>query len=242
MTGNSVHYIIPPGISPHIYEIKLSSLKGIYNADLFVYIGSGEPYMEGLLQSIPEERKVRLLDIKGLHIIEDEDHHHKHPAVWLDPDNATVIAQSLTKKLGQIDPENKKKYEEKLKKFMEKITELKNYGLKKIGSLKTKKFISYHYAWPYFTEAFGLEYAGVIEMGHGREPTPKHLINIINTIKRYRIKSIFASRQFYNGKYIRLIKSSVNVKVIFLDPFGINRGYIDMMKHNIDMVYKGLSQ
>ncbi len=240
ITGEKVYYIIPPNTSPHTYEIKFSSLKGVYDADLFVYIGSGEPPIEGLLQSIPEEKRIKLLDLKELNVIEDEDHHHKHPAIWLNPDNAVVIAKYITKKLEQIDPENKENYEKRFKKFVEKITELKNYGLKKIGSLKNKKFISYHYAWPYFTQAFGLEYVGVVEMGHGREPTPKHLINLINTIKKYKIKSIFASKQFYNRKYISLIKNNTNVNVVFLDPFGIDKGYLDMMKFNIDRVYEGL--
>ncbi|MBK3331490.1 zinc ABC transporter substrate-binding protein [Persephonella atlantica] len=242
ITGSNVHYIIPPGVSPHIYEIKFSSLKGIYNADLFVYIGSGEPHMKGLLQSIPEEKKVRLLNLKGLHIIEDEDHHHKHPAIWLDPENAITIAKHIEKKLEKIDPKNREEYRRRLDTFVRRVKEIKNYGIEKFKKLKNRKFISYHYAWPYFTQAFHLEYAGVIEMGHGREPTPGHIMSIINTIKKYRIKTIFASKQFYNKKYISLIKNSVDVKVVFLDPFGIDRKYIDMMRYNIDMVYKGLSQ
>jgi len=55
-------------------------------------------------------------------------------------------------------------------------------------------------------------------MGHGREPTPKHLIKIINLIKKHRIRSIFASVQFYNKKYITLIKNQANITVVFLDP------------------------
>ncbi|HEV09227.1 MAG TPA: zinc ABC transporter substrate-binding protein, partial [Sulfurihydrogenibium azorense] len=36
-------YIIPPNINYHLYEYKPQDLKKIYKADLFVFVGSGEP-------------------------------------------------------------------------------------------------------------------------------------------------------------------------------------------------------
>lgn len=244
ISGEKVSYLIPPGVSFHIYEFKISDLQKAYKADLFVYLGAGEPKLSGLLESIPKNKRVKVIDIKGLKLLEDkdEDEHSVHPVLWLDPDNAAVLAKFFAKKLSILDPENKSEYQRNLSNFLEKLKNLKEYGKKKIGSLKNKKFISYHYAWPYFTKAFGLDYVGVIEMGHGREPTPKHILNLIRIIKKYRIKSIFAAKQFYNRKYGELIVREAGVKIIFLDPFGINKNYIEMMKFNIDRVYQGLSQ
>jgi len=247
ITGRETGYLIPPGVSPHIYELKASDLKKvyIYKSDLFIYIGSGEPQLTGLLESIPPERRIKIIDIKGLTLLgeeEDKHHHHVHPALWLDPENAIVIARYIENRLEKISPENAAIYRKNLKEFIHRAEEIKNYGIKKFSKLKKKKFISYHYAWPYFTRAFGLEYAGVVEMGHGREPTPKHLIHLIRLIKKENIRSIFAAVQFYNEKYGKLIKKETGVDIVFLDPFGIKMNYIQMMKYNIDRVYTGLSQ
>ena len=241
ITGEKTGYLIPPNVSPHIYEFKTSDMKNAYKSDLFVYIGTGEPKLTGLIESIPEEKQIKIIDIKGLKLVKEEDH-HIHPAVWLDPDNAVVIAKYIETRLEKIDRSNSDKYRKNLENFIKEVKQLKTYGTKKFSTLKNKKFISYHYAWPYFTEAFGLEYVGVIEMGHGREPTPKHLIKIINLIKKYRIKSIFASVQFYNKKYISLLKNQININVVFLDPFGVKDDYLIMMRNNIDRIYTGLSQ
>lgn len=101
--------------------------------------------------------------------------------------------------------------------------------------------MSYHYEFPYFVNRFGLIYLAEIEMGHGREPTPKHLMEVINKIKSNNIKTIFTSKQFYNKKVIDLIVSKTGVKVIFLDSQGENNDYIQMMRYNIDKVYEGLN-
>ncbi|SNZ02211.1 zinc transport system substrate-binding protein [Persephonella hydrogeniphila] len=244
ITGDKTGYLIPPNASPHIYEFKTSDIRKAYKSDLFIYIGSGEPKLTGILESIPENRKIKIIDIKGLKLLGEEEHEEKHihPAVWLDPDNAVVIARFIEKKIEKIDPSKKDYYRKNLEKFVKEIRDIKEYGLGKFSHLKNKKFISYHYAWPYFVRAFGLEYAGVIEMGHGREPTPKHLIKIISTIKKYRIPSIFVSVQFYNPRYIKLIKREVSINIVYLDPFGIKNDYIQMMKENIDKIFNGLNQ
>ncbi|WP_029521575.1 metal ABC transporter substrate-binding protein [Persephonella sp. IF05-L8] len=239
--GEKVEYLIPPGVSPHVYELRISQLKQAYKADLFVFLGTGEPKLTGLLESIPENKKIRIIDIPNLKLLKEEDG-EIHPALWLDPDNAKIIAEYITKKLSEIDPANKEIYQQNLQKFLKQVEEVQEYGENKFNNLPDKKFISYHYAWPYFTKAFGLEYVAVIEMGHGREPTPQHLLKIIKLIKKYKISAIFAAKQFYNPRYTRLITDQTGVKVVFLDPFGINKDYIQMLRFNIDQIYRAKTQ
>ncbi|WP_457638800.1 metal ABC transporter substrate-binding protein [Persephonella sp.] len=246
VSGTQVKYLIPPDASPHLYEPRAGQLKEAYQADLFVYIGSGEPKLTGLLQSIPEDKKIKVINIPGLKLYgeepEEHEHHHVHPAVWLDPKNAVVIARFTADRLAEIDPANADIYRKNLEIFTQKAKTLEKKWKEKISQLKNKKFISYHYAWIYLTNAFGLEYAGVIEMGHGREPTVRHIMKIIKTIKKHRIKTIFSAVQFYNERYIQLIKRETGVSVELLDPFGINKNYIQMMEYNLKKVYTGLSQ
>ncbi|NPA12916.1 MAG: zinc ABC transporter substrate-binding protein [Aquificae bacterium] len=239
ISGEKVEYLIPPNVSPHIYSVKPQQLKKIQEADLFVYVGNFEHSLEKYITTLPKGKVIEILKIKGLKLIEEE-HHHIHPAVWLDPSNGIVIARYFAEKLSQLDPENREEYYKNLKSFEATLKQLKEEGIQKISTLKNKKFISYHYAWVYFTQAFGLEYIGVIERGHGREPTPKQIKKIITLIKKYKIPVIFSAKQFYNKKYVDLIVKYTGVKVVFLDPFGVDKDYIQMMDFNINQVYKNL--
>ncbi|ACO03020.1 MAG TPA: zinc ABC transporter substrate-binding protein [Persephonella sp.] len=241
-----VRYLIPPDVSLHFYEYKSSDIKAVFKADLFLYIGSGEPNIKGILRNVRGEA-VKVSRIKGIYTIdhfefgEDHDHHSEiHPALWLHPMNGIKIAEFVYKKLSQIDSKNKEYYRKNFERFKRAIETLYTEWKDRFKDLKKRYFISYHYTWPYFTQAFDLVYLDVIELGHGREPTPKHLLGVIKKIKKYRIKSIFAAKQFYNSKYGRLIKDQTGVNIILLDPFGSGKDYIQMLRYNIQNVYRSL--
>ncbi len=242
-----ITYIIPPNVSVHFYEYKVSDIKEVFHSDIFVFIGSGEPNIDNLVKNA-KGKKIKVIGLKNLHRITSfefsHEHHHSgekvHPAVWLDPYNGYVIAEAVYKIASEIDPENKDFYKKNLEIFKRKVEKVLKEGKEKIASLKDRYFISYHYAWPYFTEAFGFIYLDVIELGHEREPTLKHLLEIIKKIKKYNIKSIFAAKQFYNPRYGELIRKQTGVDIVFLDPFGENKDYIDMLLFNINKVYQHL--
>ncbi|NPA52190.1 MAG: zinc ABC transporter substrate-binding protein [Aquificae bacterium] len=244
------HYVIPPQASVHFYEYKISDIKLIYEADLFLYIGVGEPNLEKITRTKAKGEVIKLINLKDLNLIykfefehnhsNEENHKNPHPAIWLDPINAKIIAKHILSKLRDLDPENMYYYQTNFEKFSKEVDTVLKYGTNKFSTLRNRYFISYHYTWPYFTKRFGLIYLDVIELGHGREPTAKHILNIIKQINRFKIKAIFASVQFYNKKYTDLIIRSTNVKVVLLDPFGIDKTYIQMIKYNIDKIYDNL--
>ncbi len=242
-----VKYIIPPDVSLHFYEYKSSDIKAVFKADLFIYIGSGEPNIDGILRNVRKEA-VNISKVKGIYTIDHfdftddhEDHHSEiHPALWLHPLNGIKIGEFVYKKLCEIDSKNKDYYRKRYEKFRHDLERLYIEWKNKFKKVKNRYFISYHFTWPYFTQAFDLIYLDVVEIGHGREPTPKHILEIIKKIKKYKIRSIFAARQFYNEKYGRLIKENTNVKIVFLDPFGTDKDYIQMMRYNIEKVYRSL--
>ena len=254
-----VNYIIPSNVSFHIYEYKISDLKKIKGADIFVYLGSGEPNINSLLRvakgkiinvgkAIPENMLITEFEFEedNHHSVKEENHHHHHnetfhPAVWLDPRLSILIADKYYKTLIKIDPKNKKYYQKNLNDFINKSLKLYLKWKTKFSHLKNRYFISYHYLYPYLTRAFSLEYLAVIELGHGREPTIKHILNIDRLIREKNIKYIFVSKQFYNPKYLALIKKA-GIKVIYLDPIGADKGYIDMMEDLLKNIYRGLKQ
>jgi len=250
----SSNYIIPPNVSFHIYEYKFSDMKKVSQSDIFLYIGAGEPNIDKLVK-IAKGKKIKVGALKGIELVRSfefgEEHHHEkhhhheedfHPAIWLDPVNALIIAVNIKNTLQKLDPKNSNYYEKNYLKFQNEVVKQFNHWFKKYQKLKRRDFISYHYLWIYLTRRYKLNYLAVIELGHGREPSIKHLIRIIELIKKRGIKSIFVAKQFENKKYIDMIKKQTGITVIYLDPFGVNRNYTEMMEYNLEKIYTGLSK
>lgn len=236
-----VNYLIPPSVNFHIYEYKTSDIRKISESDLFIYIGYGEPSIRGIVKNIPKGKSFQITSLKGLHLIRDTDHDEIHPALWLDPENGKIIAKFALEYLSGKDPKNRDYYQANYDRFVVEVDRLVHYGKERLSSLKNKNFVSYHYEFPYFVNRFGLFYLADIEMGHGREPSPKHLLQVIQKIKSNNVKSIFTSKQLSNKRILDLVVSKTGVKVIFLDSQGESSSYLQMMKFNIERVYEGLN-
>lgn len=237
----NVSFIIPSNVNFHNYEYKPIDIKKVYESDLFIFIGYGEPNITSLTKNLKKDKLMQITNLKGMILLKEEDHDEVHPAVWLDPENAKVIAKAIMNFLIYKDRQNAQFYKANYLEFEKKVNEILNYGKTKLSSVKNKNFVSYHYEFPYFVKRFNLVYLAEIEMGHGREPTPKHLLEVIQKIKKYNVKAIFTSRQFLNLKTANIVISQTGAKVIFLDSMGETGNYLDMMRYNINKVYDGLN-
>ena len=114
-----------------------------------------------------------------------------------------------------------------------------------MASLQNKTFVTFHEAWFYFAQAYGLEVAEAFEPFPGKEPTPEFLAHFMKTIKEKNIKVVFTEPQF-SAESIQQVASDLHIKISTLDPEGggtpETSSYIGMMRFNADAIYKALNE
>ncbi len=164
-----------------------------------------------------------------------------NPHVWLDPVYAVHMVEKICSVFCKEDPAGKDFYEENSKKYIADLVKLDNIIRNEVNNFSSKKIIAFHSAYVYFTKRYGLIDTGVIEEIPGKEPSPREIKNIIDIIKKYQIKAIFAEPQF-PPKEADLIAAESGAKVLFLDPLGKEPGYsyIKMMENNLDQLRSAL--
>ena len=191
-----------------------------------------------------------------------DEHGHKHgehdPHLWLGPDQAQGMAKVIAAKLAEIDPTNKKSYEERAKKFSDKLEEIEAYGKAALKGKKNKKIITMHEAFDYFADAFGVEIAATIQKKPGSDPDAKGMADLVAACKKDKIAVIAVEPQ-YSTKLADALEASlkrdgIDVKIITLDPletaapedpkakkFNPDPGYyLKKYKENIDTLAKAL--
>ena len=238
--------ILPPGSSPHTYEVSPSQIKEVWGSKLFFTVG-GE--VDGV-QTVELNQSLQLKQF-GLsnsnHISLDEPapgdiRANMDPHTWLDPNNAVMIAKKVAIYLGEVDSINKIYYETNAQNFIQNLQNKDKEWQDKMQNLTKKELVVFHDAWGYFADHFGLHIAGAFEPFPGKSPTPQYLINLQTIIKKNNIKALFVEPQL-SKEAINTFANDLKVKVDILDPLGgigERDSYISMIDFNISNIYEVL--
>jgi zinc transport system substrate-binding protein len=236
----NVEALIQPGYSPHTYEPTVSQLETISKSKVLVLNGIGlEFWAEDMINASNNSNLRVIRTAEGLEIIGEHNEGGGNPHIWLDPIYAKYQVEKIKEALIDVDPEGSEFYENNAERYLKQLDLLDEEIKERISKFSFKKFISFHGAFSYFAKRYGLEEAAVIEKTPGAEPSPAEIARIINLVRSFGAKAIFAEPQF-PSKPAKVIAEESGAKVIYLNPLGLppDYKYIDLMRYNIAQLEK----
>ncbi len=197
---------------PHGVPIKPSFLPKLNQADVLVVMGlqnehawltalidvarnpvilPGNPgYIDSSVRITPKQVPEVLSRKEG------DLHPLGNPHFNLDPLNAKLMAQTIAEGLAQVHPAGTGVFQKNLMQFKSAIDERIVKWQKLAAPLKGVPFVSYHQDTIYFAERFGLIEAGQIEIRPGIEPTQRHLVKLVERMKRENIQLVLREPYF----------------------------------------------
>jgi ABC-type Zn uptake system ZnuABC Zn-binding protein ZnuA len=199
--------------NPHFVSPKPSYMVKARGADLLIRNGfeleSGwEPLIiEGARNTKIQVGHIGHLDVsRGITPLEipvqtmdrsmGDIHAHGNPHYWLDPFNAKIVASTVAQRLSEISPGDASYFQDNLAAFQKKIDEKMIEWTKALAPYKGEKIITYHKSWPYFAERFGFVIVDQLEPKPGIPPSPTHLKDVVDLVKKERVKVIL-NENFY---------------------------------------------
>lgn len=199
----------------HDYQLTPEDLKTLEKADAFVINGAGmEAFMDKV---ISQQKNLKIVEAsKDIKLIKDADG-EENAHVWVSVTDAILQVRNISEQLEAIDPANASKYKANADAYVKKLEALKEKMHKSLDGIKSKDIITFHEAFPYFAEEFGLHIADVIEREPGTAPSPKELEETIKIVKASKIKALFAEPQ-YPAKAAETIAAETGAKIYTLDP------------------------
>ncbi|MDH7944229.1 zinc ABC transporter substrate-binding protein [Pseudohongiella sp. SYSU M77423] len=198
--------LIPANQSYHHFVMKPSTVRAISTANLLVWVG---PELETWLADTLAERDtetVEVLALPGLtvhHAGYDEHdnveilipqqgdhagHQHKQghsidPHIWLDTDNALLIAQAMVSKLSALDPVNAGRYQHNLASFSQQLISLRDRLKADLMPLQSTDYAVYHNAFQYFERQFNLSHQLVFVESEELQPGVRHMLAVRRAIE-----------------------------------------------------------
>lgn len=234
--------LLTSNASPHDYQLKPSDAKFIDSSDLIIWAGPElEGYLQKPIQSLANH-DLNLSQLPGLTLLpirtstnwEQHTHEHSHancnhdhhshdanfdPHFWLDPNNATVIAHAIAKRLGEIDPTNAKVYVKNAQAFVKQLKLNADMWRQQLAPYRNNPYIVSHDAYQYFNKYFDLDGVGAITLNPEIPPSMHRIQQIQNLLLNEKVVCVFSEPQF-NYKIIETLIKGTNVHRGQLDPLG----------------------
>ncbi|WEX12033.1 zinc ABC transporter substrate-binding protein ZnuA [Chelativorans sp. AA-79] len=198
--------------------VTLSETPGITLLDMREG-GAFEPHSHG-----DEEHDHEGEEAGHDHGEEHADHHHGHGKdmhVWLDPENARLMAREITSTLVEADPQNAATYEKNAAALDERLGKLISDTEKTVEPVRGKPFIVFHDAYHYFENRFGVEAAGSITVSPEQMPSAQRLQEIRDKVTELNAACVFAEPQF-EPKFVNIVTEGTDARTGMLDPEGAN--------------------
>lgn len=163
-------------------------------------------------------------------------HPYGNPHYMLDPVRAKIAISNIYNALVEFAPQYKSEFMRNRDAYLAKLNARITEWEKDAKTLKGVKFISYHEEWNYFAEHFGMDYFGTVELRPGIDPTPRHIEELVASMKVRHVPIVVREPQFPE-KVPRRIAEQTGATMVTLPimPGGVpnTETYIKMMDYII---------
>ena len=239
--------ILPPGASPHTYQVTPQHVEGLRGVRIIFRIGHGLDDWAGAIADVAPDAGVVVVD-KGIRLIYSTEGGREHgaanPHYWLSPDNGMIIARNIEQEVARLDSRNEPYYKTNLETYLAKIAAAKKEVEQELSGLPDRTIITFHDAYAYLAAGFGLNIVGTFEPSPGKEPTPGDLARLERNVRAYHIKAVFTEPELSSAAVESFVKD-MGLTVYVLDPLGgfdQRDSYIALLKYDAAILAKALSQ
>ena len=240
----------------HDFQMTTADMKKAETADAFLINGAG---MEGFLDKISDQLpELPVIDSStGIPLIASgEDHHHDggeghdhdqedyNPHLWVSITNCMEQVRNLSEGIIALDPEHEAEYRENTETYLEKLSALRDKMHSALDHVKNKDIITFHEAFPYFAEEFGLHIAAVINREPDSQPSAKELADTIRLVRETGVEALFVE-PLYPETSADIIAAETGAQVYVLDPAVSGEwdknAYLTAMESNLQVLAQALN-
>lgn len=215
---------------PHGVPMKPSFVPRLNRADALVLTGLDDEHswLPALLEVASNPKILRgrpgYIDCSvGIRVLEaptrldraEGDIHPKgNPHYILDPVNAKLASRNIAAGLSRSFPQHQQTFDRNLKSYLAELDGWITRWEKMALPLRGIKYVDYHPQWAYFADRFGMKRVGSIELKPGIEPTPNHLVELVQQIKQEKPALLLYGAQ--NPRLPQQIANETGIKVMRL--------------------------
>lgn len=177
--------LIPAGASHHEFALRASHMRRLHSADLVLWVGPElEAFLPAALRDKPASQVLRLDQLAGLEWPATSNssahghHHGRDLHLWLNPQNAVVVATALAERLAARYPDRAEVYRQRAQRFAAEMEVLDLQLQRELTPVQLQGFAVYHDAYNHFVSHYGLNQLDYITLTPEQRPGARHIYHL----------------------------------------------------------------
>jgi zinc transport system substrate-binding protein len=213
----NVSSIVSGTENPHIYEPTPSEIEQVATADLFIRFGLEdlEPWVDAVLSANPTVPVLNLVNPS----MERNDPliDAINPHVWMDPSNVKIMIDKIYDEIILLDPINNETYTTNKQSYNIELDNLLLLINSTSAELQGMKVVVHHPSFMYLFDLLDIVRVGVIEQTEGEEPSPEHIVELVEKIKTENVTLLINQPQL-DERQISEIARDTELQIADLTP------------------------
>lgn len=177
---------------------------------------------------------------------EAEHHHHtgNDAHIWLDPDNAVHMVQTIQKELSAIDPDHSTQYQANADILLKNIADTDARIQSKLAPYQDTAYLVFHDGYQYFERHYHMHSIGALTLSPEKPLGAKALSDISTLIRQQHAACLFSEIEFPE-KMVQSVASTAHIPSAVLDPLGVTTApatYTEMLEAIADTMVSCFTQ
>jgi zinc/manganese transport system substrate-binding protein len=249
--------LVPPGASEHTFTVKPGTVRAITGCRAIFAIGHGlDDWVARLAREAGVSRTI--VPDAGLTLRRGYSEPHGHgqgssrtasrdavdPHYWLSIPHASRMVHNIAEALGQLDPPTRADYQQRAAAYLAQLHSADAEIRRLLQDLPRRDIATFHRAFDYFAETYGLHIVAVFEPTPGKEPGPRYIEAFHRQVWAHKLRTVFIEPQL-SAAALRGLTQDLGITLHTLDPLGGGQGvesYIAMMQFNAAQIAAALRE
>ncbi|HET6572817.1 MAG TPA: zinc ABC transporter substrate-binding protein [Fimbriiglobus sp.] len=256
--------LMGPGVDPHTYLPSPSDAVALASAHIVFFNGL---HLEGKMTQLLEENQAgtaravpvsRAIDPARLRHADSADGAHD-PHVWFDVRLWMTCVEVVRDELSALDPARAADYRANADRYLKELDALDREVREKAAKLPSDRrvLVTSHDAFGYFGRAYGFEVHGLQGVSTAAATGTRDISDLATFLGRRQIPAVFCETSVpskglesvlnsVRNKYQREVRLVGGADALYSDALGEpgtpGESYVGMVRHNIDVIVRALSQ
>jgi zinc transport system substrate-binding protein len=198
-TGIEVQPILPGEVDAGNYQPRPEDIRKIASLDAIVINGLGhDDFIADMIKASGNQHLVVIRPNEGTPLLKSARGGAINSHTFISFSNAIQQTYALARALGELRPALADQLQKNAAVYARKLRQIKARGAARLAEarLRVNRVVTVHDGYGYLMQEFGIEIAGVVEPSHGLVPSAAELGQMVDLLKREKIRVVFAEEGF----------------------------------------------